>query len=205
VHAALFYGWLLLFLKQTSLVASGRVARHRDLGLLGIAIATSMFFVGMGLAVIGVRQADAAGLGQTGRPFFIVPATGVTLFITLFAIAIANVKKPETHKRVLLVATASLLQAAVGRWFALFLAAPLPPGFTGAVAPPPVAVSIVPGLVADLLFVAGMIHDRRTRGRVHPAYWWAGGAVVAVQVLRAPIAGTAAWAKITDWAVALLQ
>jgi len=91
----------------------------------------------------------------------------------------------------------SLLQAAVARWIVIFLA---PAAVGGApVGPPPVFVTILPGLVSDLLIVAGMVHDRRTTGRVHPVYWIAGGALVALQVLRVPLSTTAAWTRIATW------
>ena len=48
-----------------------------------------------------------------------------------------------------------------------------------------------------------MVHDRRTRGRVHPAYWVAGGVALAVQLLRVPLSGTAGWLRVTDWMLAL--
>jgi hypothetical protein len=31
------------------------------------------------------------------------------------------------------------------------------------------------------------------RGKVHPAYWWAGGIAVAVHLLKGPFSGTALW------------
>ncbi len=204
VHALLFYGWTLLFLKQTTLVASGRVARHREWGLVGVSLATAMLLVGEGMALISVKQGIAAGQGAAARAFAIVPATAAPLFFGLFAAAIWNVRKPETHKRLLIVATASILQAAAGRWVALALAPAPPPGFVGHLAPPPVAVSVLPGLIVDLLIVAGMVHDRRTRGRVHPVYWIAGGIVLAVQLLRVPLSTTSAWMRITDWALAFV-
>jgi hypothetical protein len=63
----------------------------------------------------------------------------------------------------------------------------------------------MPGIVADLLLIPGMIHDWRTRGRVHPVYWIAGVVVVAVQVLRVPLSTTAAWMRVTDWLLAASQ
>jgi hypothetical protein len=94
-----------------------------------------------------------------------------------------------------------MLQAAVGRWFFLFLAPPRPAGRL--TSPPPVFVSVLPSLLVDLLVVAAMVHDRRTRGRVHPAYWIAGSAVLAVQVLRVPISTTHAWESLAQWLVTL--
>ena len=203
VHAALFYGWLLLLIKQSSLAAAGRLARHRSLGMLGVAVATAMLFVGTGLAIMRVRALDAAGLGEAGRRFAIVPLTGVVFFAGVFAIAVANAKKRELHNRLMLVATISMLQAAVGRWFLLFLAPSGPEGVTGPLPSPPVAVTILPGLVSDLLLVAAMIHDRRARGQVHPVYWIAGAALVFVQVVRVPLSYTAAWAHVVNWIVAV--
>jgi hypothetical protein len=144
-----------------------------------------------------VKRADAAGFGLVGRAFSVVSFTAIILFAVLVAVALLNVRKPDIHKRLMLVATASLLQAGIGRWFLLFLRPP------GVVAPPPVVVTILPGLLADLLIVAGMIHDRKTRGRVHPAYWVGGACVLAVQVLRVPLSTSGAWMRITDWLIAL--
>lgn len=196
-HAVLFFGWTLLFWVQTSLASGGRLTRHRELGAAAVAVATSMCFVGMGVTVNSLRRDDAAGFGAAARAFSAVSVTAIALFAVLVAIALVNVKIPDIHKRLMLVATASLLQAGVGRWFALFLRPP------DALGPPPVAVTVMPGLVSDLLIVAGMIHDRRTRGRVHPAYWIAGAAVVLVQVLRVPLSSTRAWTHVTDWLIAI--
>ena len=90
----------------------------------------------------------------------------------VFCLAIANVRRPETHKRLMLLAGISLLDAAVARWFLTFLAPPGPPG------PPPVAVTIPPALVAYLLLVVAIVHDWRTRGRPHPVYVYGGIALL---------------------------
>ena len=202
LHAAFFYGWCALFVVQTRLAATRRIARHRELGLLGVSIATGMCFVGLGAAIGTLKRYQGSEMWDAAQAFSIVPVSGIAFFATVFAIAVARVKQPEIHKRLLLVATVSLLNAAIGRWFALFLAPPLPAGFQGAIAPPPVAVSIIPGLVADLLIVAAMMHDVRRDGRVHRVYWVAGGALVALQVLRVPFSATGAWADIATALVA---
>ena len=201
-HALFFYGWMLLFLRQTALAASGRVARHRELGVAGVALASGMCFVGLGMAITSLKHAVAAGGGASGRAFSIVSFSAVALFAGLFAAAIVNVKKPEIHKRLMLVTTVSMLQAGIGRWFLLFLAPARIPG--GPLVIPPVIVTVAPGLVADLLIVAAMIYDKRTKGRVHPAYWASGAAVLAVQILRVPLSTTHAWMRMTDWLMALL-
>lgn len=198
VHALFAYGWVLLFVLQTSLASSGRIARHRELGVAGVAIATALFFSGTGTAINTIKRMELLGHGEAARAFSIVSISGIVLFAALFIIALLNVRRPDVHGRLMLVNTAGLLQAAVGRWFVLFLA---PDRATAG--PPPVFVTVMPGLVVNLIVVAAMIHDRRTRGRVHPAYWAAGGALLAVQLLRVPLSTTTAWMRATDWLVAL--
>ncbi len=101
------------------------------------------------------------------------PSQPLSLFAALFAAAIVNVKKPEVHKRLMLVATVSMLQAAIGRWFLLFLAPRDRRVRQARRLCPRSSFRCCPGLVTDLLIVAAMVHDRRTRGRVHPVYWYA--------------------------------
>lgn len=197
VHAVLFYGWTLLFVKQTSLVAAGRVTRHREMGVLGVALASGMLCIGLATAVVSLKRSLDAGLGDPAREFMVIPVTGILMFAGFFTVALLNVRKPEVHKRLLLGATVGMLQAAVGRMFSLF--APPPPEGVVALRLPSVAVSIPAGLVADLLIVAAMVHDWRTRGRVHAAYWVGLAVVVAVQVLRVPLAATSFWYAVTDW------
>jgi hypothetical protein len=201
VHAFFFYGWLLLFVRQSSLAASGQFARHRAWGLVGIALASGMCFVGLGMSMHSLNEAIAHGFEPAARAFSIVPVTGIVLFAVLFAVAIAHVHDGDVHKRLMLVNTAGLLQAAVGRWFVLFLAPPRAPGTV--VSPPPVFVSVMPGLVVDLLIVAGMVFDWRTRGRVHRVYRIAGGVTLAIQVLRVPLSQTGAWLAMSHWLLAL--
>ena len=201
VHALFFYGWLILFLRQTTLVASGQVARHRELGIAGVALGSGMCFVGLGMAIGSLKRVLALGAGDGGRAFSIVSFSAVVLFAGLFAAAVVNARKPEVHKRLMLLTTVSMLQAGIGRWSLLFLA---PPQVAGAsLVQPPVVVTLGPALVNDLLIVFAMIHDYRTRGRVHPAYWWGGAFVLAVQIIRVPLSTTHAWMRITDWLLAM--
>jgi hypothetical protein len=201
LHALFFYGWIALFFVQTRLAAAGRIVRHREFGVAGVALATGMCFAGFAAAVHSVRLHSAQGFPEAARAFSVVPLTGIALFAVLVTLALLNVKHPAVHKRLLLVATASILQAAFGRWFALFLAPPVAAGQHAP--PPPIAVTIMPGLLCDLLIVAAMIHDRRVNGRVHPVYWSAGAVLLAVQLLRFPIGPSPAWTATVNFLVTL--
>ncbi len=198
-HGLLFFAWTLYFVFQSWLAASGQVMRHRTTGMIGVSLATAMTISGFLVAVNTMKRSAALGLADEGIAFAIVPLSGILFFAVIFTLAIANVRRPEIHKRLMLLAGISLLDAAVARWFLTFLAPP------GAVGPPPVPVTIPPAFVAYLLLVAAMIYDWRTRGRPHPVYVYGGIALVAVKLLNWPISTTAAWHSFAGGILALAQ
>lgn len=197
IHGMVFFSWTLLFLAQTSLVAIGDRALHRKVGVLGIALAATMVITATLMARHSLDQGIALGLAREARAFALVPLSAAVYFAVLIAYAAKNTRRPELHKRTMVVATVSLLQPAVARWF-IFLLAP-----AGAVGPVPVAFTVLPGLLSDLPLVYAMLHDWRKSGRVHPVYVIGTITLVAMQVLRVPVAATNAWQTFAGWFASL--
>ena len=198
-HGLLFFAWMLYFARQSWLAASGQVMRHRASGMIGISLATAMTISGFLVAVNAMKRSAAAGMTDEGIAFAIVPLSGMLFFAVVLTLAIVYIRQKEIHKRLMLLASISLLDAAVARWFLTFLA---PPGPLG---PPPVPVTIPPALVAYLLLVAAIVHDWRSRGRPHPVYVYGGIALVAVKFLNWPISTTAAWHSLAGGILAMAQ
>jgi len=179
VHGTVFTSWVLLFAVQTSLIAAGRRDIHRKLGYAGAVLAAIMIPLGLVLAISSARAGHAPpGLPPLG--FLIVPVTDMVVFALLIAVAVRYRNQSAMHKRLMLIATVSLLGAALGRITGT-------PGAGG-----PAVFFGVP----DLLLVGGAIYDRRTRGSVHPAYKWGGGLVVASQVIRLALMQSPVWLAI---------
>ena len=199
IHGLVFFTWTVFFAFQTWLAASGRIMRHRAVGMIGVSLATTMTIFGFLVAVNVMKRSAALGMTDEGVAFSIVPLSGILFFAVVFALAIAKVREPETHKRLMLLAGISLLDAAVARWFLTFLA---PPGPLG---PPPVPVTIPPAFVAYLLLVAAIVFDWRSRGRPHPVYVYGGLALIAVKLLNWPISTTPAWHSFAGGILALVQ
>lgn len=199
LHGLLFSVWTLFFLSQAALIAGGRRASHRGWGLLGVALASAMLLTGVAVATAGLRDRIAHGYGELGRPFFIVPISAVTMFALFVAAAMVMRRRSDWHKRLMLVATASLLNAATARFF--FLAATGGgPGVRPGLGPPrPPEAALSAGLLADSVILLAMLFDWRGRGRVHPAYWWGLGALLTVQMVRAPLSHTQAWLGFADF------
>jgi hypothetical protein len=197
IHGALFFAWTLFFLFQTALVAGGRTPDHRSWGLAGISLGTAMAISIVLAAMNSMKTADAAGFAEQGRQFAIVPLAALPVFVAFFAAAIANVRRPEIHKRLMLLTMMPLMHAAI---FRVYLVSTAPPG---AVGPPPAAAAIPPGLITDLLIVAGMIHDWRVRRRPHPVYVVGGAIMVAEEVLSGLLGASPAWLAFAAWVESL--
>jgi len=108
IHGLAFFSWTLFFSFQTWLAASGRIARHRTIGMVGISFATAMTIFGTLVAINSMKTAASLGLKDEGIAFAIVPLSGILFFAVVFTLAIGAVRRPETHKRLMLLATISL-------------------------------------------------------------------------------------------------
>lgn len=199
LHSLLFSAWTLFFFMQTALVASGRVRRHRAWGLLGISLATAMVLVGIAVADEALARRLASGFGDRARAFQIASMSMIVLFAGFVCAGIVYVRKPETHKRLMLLATISVLPPAIARVFYLInvgMSAGMRPGL----APPRTVESVLaPALIADAPILVGMIYDLRTRTRIHPAYVIGGVIMVGVHLLRAPVSTTQWWYGVADF------
>lgn len=190
IHGALLFTWTCFFFAQTALVDSGRTFNHRSWGLAGIALFSVLLCSILVTEVTVLARSQAAGFGEAERRFSAVTLLAWPLMATLFALAIINIKKPEVHKRFMMVLMIAMMTPAIARVFLTLFA---PPGAAG---PPPPFVSVPPSLVADLLLLVAIIRDWRTCGRPHPVYVFGGLALVAQQALVVPISGTAAWMSV---------
>ncbi|MDH5311632.1 MAG: hypothetical protein OEY08_16905 [Gammaproteobacteria bacterium] len=154
VHAAVYVGWLAAFTYQANLPAAGRLDQHRRLGRQLVIYAVLMVVIG--LTVTFSRFADFVEAGQldTARAALIHPLSDMLIFPVLFVLAVRYRRSPETHKRLMVVATTMLLVAAVGRM--TFLGNPPDP------------------LVYDLVWLSpvwiAMLRDAVVYRSVHPAY-----------------------------------
>ena len=197
IHGMLFFTWTLFFLAQTTFVATGRTPKHRNWGLAGISLATAMGITVVLAAINSIKAAETIGMGDEARRFTIVSLSGLALFAAFLGLAIANVRRAELHKRFMLLAMVPLMHAATAR---VFMTAFAPADAKG---PPPVFVSIPPGLFVDLIIVAAIIHDWRKRGRPHRVYVIGGAILLAVQLLSVPLSAGPTWMAIAKWVQSL--
>ena len=204
VHGALFFAWPALFLMQASLAARGNLRLHRSLGLLGVALASAMVFAGTAALSSSLHTWIERGISEQGRGITVIAFTNLVLFASFVTAAIVNRRRTDWHKRLMLLATTSIMGAAVARIVFNIAAAPAPFARPGMGVPPDPVLVVIPFLALDALILGAVaLHDRRTRGSVHPAYVIGGAVLVLVHATRHFVVGTAAWRSITDALIAL--
>jgi hypothetical protein len=180
VHGVLFTAWVLLFIVQTALVASRRVAVHRRLGVAGAVLAAAMIVVGMFLAIATAAQ-GLAPAGVDPLAFLVIPIFDMVLFATFVTAALALRRDKEAHKRLMLLAYISIVVAAAARLPGVL---PLgPPAFFG---------------LSFLFVVVAGIYDFLSRRRVHKVYLWGGTLLIVSVPLRLVISGTDAWRALAE-------
>lgn len=194
IHGVLLFSWTLFYFAQTALAASGRIAAHRAWGLAGIALFTLLVCSIIATKITLMRLDDLHGMGRASRRFAAVAFLALPLMIGLFGTAIANIRRPEVHKRLMYLLMAAMMTPALARVFLTLLA----PGGADLDGPPPVFVAIPPALVAFLMVIAAMVYDWRTRGRPHKVYIYGGAAVLLETFLQLPISGTQTWMTIAS-------
>ena len=114
LHGAVFTAWVALLVAQTALVAGRRTDIHRTLGVAGAVLAALVFVVGVAVSVETLRR--NGGPPGDPRKFFAIPIGDIIVFGVLVTAAVVQRRQPETHKRLMLLATISLLTAAIARF-----------------------------------------------------------------------------------------
>lgn len=181
VHGAAFFAWIALYSWQTHLIASGRTARHRELGLWGFALSGMMVPLGFLLAIAAIQRRIANG---DPHPFdnTLYNMVDIFSFTILMAASIGSVTRHiDWHRRLTFAAAVALVGPAISRWF---YATPLP-----TYSP---LTDFAPNIIADLFLIALAVRDRRTLGRIHPATLWCLVWMVPVHLLT-PFGTSTAW------------
>jgi hypothetical protein len=116
VHAAVFTGWLIFFILQTALIRTRNVLVHRRVGWFGAVMGGSMVLLGVSTAITMARFNMTQLHHTDAESFLMVPLFDMVCFGTTLGLAVFWRKKPEYHRRLILVATCALTAASFGRF-----------------------------------------------------------------------------------------
>jgi hypothetical protein len=199
LHGSILTTWFLWLVSQTWLVRTGRTAQHRRMGVAGAIVAAAVTFAGP-MASFGLISrvraagvpwdADMSGLlgpqmqGVKMLDFFSGVIWGNFFSIAIFAALVWSAvilrRRPQAHKRLMLLASIAIIAPALGRISRI-------PYLGGEAGPMPAIVFL--GLLA---MVFG--YDLRTRRRLHPATLCGGGLII-VGVILQQFVSASEWGK----------
>ncbi len=185
-HAIVFMGWVALYVAQNYFVATGNTVMHRRLGWIATGWIVAMVVLGCLVTLAIVRRGQVPFFFQPLQ-FLIFDPVSVFTFAGLSAAAIVLRRQTGWHRRLHFCGMALLLGPGFGRLLPMPL---LPPWAFEAT------------FVATLIFpIIGVIADRRRSGRVHPAWGWGIGTMVAsllvVEVVSYSAVGLAIYDRVT--------
>ena len=199
-HGMVSSAFLLLFLMQGTLVATGLTTVHRRLGIVGALLAAAMIVVGYIVSIEWARRGydisgdlQRFGAGQPPATLGENLAVGISLFGAFGIVVGAAIwyrRRPDIHKRLMLLAMVGVLTGPpfahlMGHWPVLTAVA-----------------SVVQLPITILLLSVSAIHDRVTEGRIHPVSLWGALLLFAwFPVWIAVIGPSRTWNEFASWLI----
>ena len=184
LHGVIFTSWLVLLPVQTALVALGRTHLHRRLGVAGGVLAALMVVVGSLTAIVRAKVTEVPPGTPDPLAFLTIPLGDMLVFATLVGAGLYYRRRPDVHKRLMLLATIAILPAATARLPLAFIQEVGPLAFFG---------------LADLFIVACLVYDLVSLRRPHRATIWGGLLIVVSHPLRLLVGNTSAWLWFAAW------
>jgi len=177
IHGAIFTTWMVLYVVQSALISARRVAWHRSLGTIAFCLTPVMVVVGTIAALNALKRGVQIGPLDPSVSLAI-PLIGITAFSIVIYASWRARRRPDAHKRLILLATAGLTEAAFGRF----------PWAQMGMTPAAGAVTGLAVLIA--LLVA---YDLFSLHRVHRSTMWAAPLIFVTGAFAVPIGMTTVW------------
>ena len=188
LHGIVMTAWVILFIVQVSLVAKRRTRIHQRLGIFGGVLAALVVVVGILTALYAAAR--GASPGPPALAFLIIPFGDMFIFAVLIGLALYFRRKPDVHKRLMLLAAINLLTPAIARIPLDFITNNGPLAFFG---------------LTDLCLLACVGFDTIKHRRLHKVFLWGSIFLIVMQPLRLLLAGTNAWMNFASALVRLVS
>jgi hypothetical protein len=177
IHGAVFTLWMLLFIVQAAFISARRVKWHRSFGTVAFCLPPIMIVLGVIAAIDALHRGVKIGPLDPAVSAAI-PLIGIVGFTIVIYAAWRARRRPDAHKRLVLIATMDLVAAAFGRfpWARIGL---------------PPAAGAVTGLGILLLIL--VVFELISMHRIHRSTMWAAPLVFLSVALAVPIGMTPVW------------
>lgn len=185
VHGIVMSLWIVFFVAQVALVRAGRTDLHRRMGVAGAVLVVVILVLGLMASVDAARR--GAPPGPPPLVFMAITMSVVTVFAIFVAAALFLRKRSDYHKRLMALATLTVIQPAIARIAA---------GATGIFHP------LLFFGITDAIVIAFVAWDTIRNRRLHPAFGWGLAFFLVSQPIRFLVAGSGPWLGFAKWLVA---
>ncbi len=192
LHGALAMAWIVLFLVQAILVQGRHYRAHIALGSLALVLAPGVAFSIVPAGMFQVQRDLAAGLGETAISSLVGAVSSAFIFLLLVVLGLSFRRRPDMHKRFMLLATLVLLWPAWFRFRHYFPGVPRPD----------IWFAIV---LADSLILVAWIWDKYVYGRIHPVLLYGGIFIIAEHVFELLCFDSPGWRQFAHYLYSQLQ
>lgn len=189
IHAIIFPAWMVLWTAQVLLVRLRRLAWHRLLGLAAVAFIPIMSVTGVWSEILSQRFYSPTD--PANQSFFIIPLAYMVMFPALAGASLWFRKAPSTHKRLMLLANATIVSVGFARWWGGAVASVVGDDHLG------MLLNTYSGFY--LLVGAAMIYDLVTRKRIHVSYMIAVPILLASQIVVSLLYHAEEWRPVARW------
>jgi len=184
VHGAVFSSWVLFFILQSALVRMHNVKLHRTMGWFGAGLGAVIPVLGISTALVMDRfEVATLHAPKDANTFFAIQFLDISSFTTAFWLAVLWRRRPEMHRRLVLIATFTLTGAAFVRIPHL-----------------PLLPYLGPYWWVDGLILLGIVRDLIVNRKVHVVYRYALPLLVVWQAFMVYLVfqHPAWWVKLTE-------
>ena len=182
-HGLVMFAWVGVFFTQVFLVARHRVDLHRRLGIFGATLALLIVIIGTYTSIVAARLGgDHLPPGIPAIPFLSGSLLLLLTFTVLAGTGLAMRRRPGIHKRMMLLATMLLLDAALVRFISVYT-----------------HWSVEASTLRNLLVLACIAVDTLRHRRLHPAFVAGGLLLLAYDFTEVSLASTTTWTQFAKW------
>lgn len=178
-HGATALAWCLLFAVQPLLVWQGRVDLHRRIGLAGVVTYAALVVLG---PFVAVESTVRFGATRDDLAFLAVSVANILAYTTLFGAALYYRRRPDLHKRLMVLGMVGMATAAFGRLVEL-----------------PMLLSHVAGPAVFVVALAAW--DVWSRKRLHPVTLLGGPAILVWEFSPNLYMHSSWWLATAQWLV----
>jgi len=188
LHAVFFSCWIILLIAQASFISTRHFNLHRQVGLLGFGLACGMIVIGVMAATDTMTRIKMFGSFDM-RTFYAVPMFDILVFAVLIFFAYRWRHDPATHKRLILIASITIVDAATGR-------------------SPLTKITQLPylnNIFTQFYTLLVAAFDLWYLKRIHRATLVAGLFSIVMLLIAIPVGGTRPWMAFANWMLGIAK